>query len=513
MERILYVPLDERTCNYDLPRQLAGLTDCMELLTPEEGWMGFRKQPADREKIWEWIEENAGDCAYAILSVDTLVYGNIIGSRIHERSREECLETLERFVRLKRDHPKLKIHAFNLVARAAAYNGAMEDPDYWADYGYDIWRYMYLTDRMRRGLSPEEERQELDELKARIPENILADFLRRRETDRAVNLRCVELTRDGVFDVLTVPKDDTAEFGASAMDQLALSRKVRECRVMDRVLVYPGADEAGCVQTARIFCLMKGYVPRVYPRFSSVLGPTIVPRYEDRPLMENVKSQIFSCGGICVENAEMSDCLLALNSPGAHMIEAAYQEEKDISFSSHINMHDFLRYLLWYRKTYGKCVGLAEVSVCNGCEREFMEYALISGALKEVSAVGGWNTSANTIGVVLATTVIASWYGDFENLPEKREQLETMRIHSLVADWLFQAGVLREVLTDVEGKYDPYDLGEHKADALAFIQPRLEKAVEETLGEFAAPKRIRLTFDGFHWDMVQMLRFSVQKEE
>lgn len=73
----------------NFPGLLSQMTEGLELLRPPYEWMGFLKKPADREKIWEWLFEQAGECDYAILSVDTLVYGNIIGSRIHTYSMEE----------------------------------------------------------------------------------------------------------------------------------------------------------------------------------------------------------------------------------------------------------------------------------------------------------------------------------------------------------------------------------------------------------------------------------------
>ena len=109
----------------------------------------------------------------------------------------------------------------------------------------------------------------------------------------------VDLVRDGVFDVLTVPKDDTAEYGYAALDQMAIAKRVRELRLPDsRVLVYPGADEVGSVLFARVFNQIKNYRPRIYIRYSSVYGPFIVPRYEDRPLQEGIKAQICSLGGV-----------------------------------------------------------------------------------------------------------------------------------------------------------------------------------------------------------------------
>ena len=84
MKRILYVPLDERACNYEFPALLAGRTEDVALVEPPGGWMGFKKKPADIDALWAWLFENAGQCSHAILSVDTLVYGNIINSRTHQ---------------------------------------------------------------------------------------------------------------------------------------------------------------------------------------------------------------------------------------------------------------------------------------------------------------------------------------------------------------------------------------------------------------------------------------------
>ena len=196
MNRILYVPLDERACNYEFPALLAGMTEDVALVEPPVGWMGFKKKPADIDALWAWLFENAGQCSHAILSVDTLVYGNIINSRTHHRPLEACMETLSRFTELKRKNPELSIHAFNLVARVAAYDSAAEDPDYWASYGRKIWRYACLTDKAERGEADEAERGECAALRREIPDGVLDDFLARRAVDRAVNLACVDLVRD-----------------------------------------------------------------------------------------------------------------------------------------------------------------------------------------------------------------------------------------------------------------------------------------------------------------------------
>ncbi|WP_411678344.1 DUF4127 family protein [Caproicibacter sp.] len=512
MSKVLYVPLDERACNYAFPRLLAEMTDGIELLVPPCEMMGKLKIPADYGRIWQWVFQNAPACEYAILSVDTLIYGNIVNSRTHHRTREECEKTLENFRRLKKNNPGLKIHAFNLVARVAACNDSHEDPDYWAKYGRGIWRIAYLTDKIGRGHASDEEKAELRRLDGTVPEEYLNDFLARREVDRFTNLRCVDLVKEGVFDVLTIPKDDTAEYGYAAMDQAAIAKRVRAGRVMDRVFVYPGADEVGCVIFARVFNLIKEYVPRVYVRYSSTWGPTVVPLYEDRPLHESIKSQITSAGGIVEDCPDRSDCMLAVNSPGKYMIESMDQDEKDLTFTSHSNMHEFLRYIDYYARSDRKAVGLAEVSVCNGCENEFMDYAALSGVLQKVQAVGGWNTSQNTIGVVLAQTVIASYYNRFLGNAEKFRLSEEFKMRSIVCDWLYQANVLRSFLAETKGQIDPFALGGNRGSVEKYFRDRLNKLIREKFGGSYRGADIVIDDLFFQWDGVFYINLHVQLE-
>ncbi len=513
MTKVIYVPLDERACNYYFPQKLAQMTDDIELLVPAYENMGMLKTPANYDQIWQWIFENAPDCEYAILSVDTLVYGNIINSRTHYRTCEECEKTLDNFRKLKKINPNIKIHAFNLVARVAAYDDAHEDPDYWGKHGRNIWHYTYLTDKIAREHASEEEKNELIELANAIPQEYLTDFLNRRKVDRFTNLYCIDLVKEGIFEILTIPKDDTAEYGYAAMDQTAIAKKVREERLMDKVLVYPGADEVGSVIFTRVFNLIKGYTPRVYVRYSSVLGPTIVPCYEDRPLHESIKSQITSLGGIVEDNSDRSDCMLAVNSPGKYMIESMDQDAKDLTFTSHINMHEFLRYIDYYVSNYKKAVGIAEVSVCNGCENEFMDYAAIAGIFDKVQAVGGWNTSQNTIGVVLAQTVIASYYNRFCDNYEKFKLSEEFKLRSIVCDWLFQANVLRTFLKETKDKIDPFVLDDHYDAVKDYFVNHLNQLIcEKFHGKY---KGANIAIDNlyFNWNGVFYINFYIKLED
>jgi hypothetical protein len=445
MVKVIYVPLDERPCNYKYPKLLSEMTDDIQMLIPPFKYMGKLKKPADIDELWTWIFENTRDAKYAVLSIDTIVYGNIINSRIHHKTKDECEKNLLKLRKIKEINPYIEIHGFNLVARVANYNSSAEDPDYWKLYGANIWKYSYLMDKISRGQATGEDQQELGNIIKIIPDDILKDFLDRRATDRHINLQCLDCVKNGIIDYLVIPKDDTAEYGYAALDQSAISKKIFEEGLMDRVMVYPGADEVGAVLFTRVFNKIKKYVTRVYIKYSSTLGPFIIPKYEDRPLNEAIKAQITSAGGICVDTHEESDFLFAVNSPGKFMIECGDQfSNKDLTFSTHTNLHEFIRYINYYIDRYKKPCAVADVAFSNGADNEFMKYANIDRVLNKICAYGGWNTSENTNGMCIAHACIHSYYN--KNGWDDREILsKEFLARKVVEDWLFQANMLYQL--------------------------------------------------------------------
>ena len=84
--KILMLPLDERPCNYLYPQLMpeAGY----QLLLPPREIMGDKKRAGDFEKISEWLLQNVGSADACILSLDTLIYGGIVPSRLHDLLRK-----------------------------------------------------------------------------------------------------------------------------------------------------------------------------------------------------------------------------------------------------------------------------------------------------------------------------------------------------------------------------------------------------------------------------------------
>ena len=512
MHKILYVPLDDRPCNYQYPLLLADITEDVELLAPPFSLMGQCKQLANFEKIWEWLFANAAQAEYAILSVDTLVYGNIIGSRTHQRTVEEIDQTLQRFEALKQQFPHLKIEAFNLVARVSAYNSSFEDPDYWQEYGYRIWRLGWLTDQSQRKELSSSEEEEICRLKEEIPSDVFGDFARRREKDLAVNLRCVDFVQKGIFDHLVIPKDDTALYGYAAMDQQALAHHIYESRTAHQIMIYPGADEVGAVLLARIFGFIHQWSPRIYTRYSSVTGSCVVPKYEDRPLSESIKAQITSLGGICVDSALESDFLFAVHCPGTVMEECAEQFQKSPTYRTHVNLHEFFRYIQYYINAYDRPAVLSDVAFANGADIEMMQHAELCGLWERLSAYGGWNTAENTNGLCLAHGAIHTYYAQKGFSENKLMASKQFLVRKIIEDYLFQASLLGELTQKVTQQYpgrSPYYCEGIHDEMAAYAGKRLtEMACEAFSGTFSG-KNISLQDFTLPWNRIHELAFSL----
>ncbi len=224
MGKMVYLPLDERPCNYRYPQQLAAMTD-FELSAPDIRILGDKKRPADAETVAEWLTEEAGDADNLLVSVDMLVYGGIVPSRLHRLPKEQCLRRLRLLERLKERNPNLRIYAFSLIMRVPAYSGSEEEPDYYANFGRELFLYGWYKDKSAQEPLDPAERQQFETIRRSIPPSVLADYLHRRGVNAFVNETVVDMTASGIIDFLVIPLDDNAEYGFSPMEQRRLALK------------------------------------------------------------------------------------------------------------------------------------------------------------------------------------------------------------------------------------------------------------------------------------------------
>lgn len=161
--KIVLLPLDERPCNYSYPAMMpqAGY----EVVLPPLDIMGDKKEPGDTAKIRAWLTNQAKTANAMVISLDTLIYGGIVPSRIHHRTADELIREVDILASLKKINPDLKLYVFGLIMRCPVYSSADEEPDYYKDFGAEIHLYGKYTHLAKLGKLSSEEEKDFERVK------------------------------------------------------------------------------------------------------------------------------------------------------------------------------------------------------------------------------------------------------------------------------------------------------------------------------------------------------------
>lgn len=195
--------------------------------------------------------------------------------------------------------------------------------------------------------------------------------------------------------------------------------------------------------------------------------------------------------------------MLAVNAPGKQQIESGDQKTGRIFASDNAtNPEELLRYIHFFRKQYDKPVGISDVTMANGCDNIFMERARCHKIFDEITVLGGWNTAENTNGVVIAVLSIASYYQDWKEYPVLKKEADTFLLRALIADWLCQANVLQDFVSDYAPAHqiNPYFLEEHTDEATDYFITNLRQLLLDKLDNHLKEQPVFLENIRFNWN-------------
>lgn len=459
--RILYLPLDERPCNYLFPQLQLPPSSGVDLLMPPRAFLGRKKEPADREALMDWLARELPGSEHAVVSLEMLLYGGLLPSRVHQDQPATIRRLLERFAAILRRSgagpggPEVSL--FGLIMRTPAYSSDEEEPDYYAHYGRQIFLRGYLDHKHAlEGLSAREEA--LLGSTACIPATIISDYERRRRTNLESLYGVGELLREGLVRRFVLPEDDTAEFGYGPREKAAVLARFAELGVGDRVHSYPGADEVGMVLTARAATSLRtvtagsGFdsteagessrVARVYVLYSHEAARRIVPKYESQSLERSVAAQIDAVGAVEVGDPAAADIVLGVAAPAGSMIEAAEQSHAPAAASETEAFVDSLMAL--QAGGPGRVCALADCVHANGSDRHLVELLSRRGAWGRLAGYAGWNTAGNTLGTVLARALL-EW-----RFPDASARLRNLS-YRLLDDWAYQTHIRTRAREELAG--------------------------------------------------------------
>lgn len=487
-DKIMFIPLDERPCNYNYPEMIYNIT-LDNLIKPPLSILGNKKDPADVNELQEWILKNLEGVSHLILSIDMLVYGGIIPSRIHQLEEKDIFNRVQFIEIIKNINPDIKIFAYNLITRVPSYNSDDEEPDYYEYHGANISKYGYYSDLIEQDLADEKQKEEFAEIKDMIPNKVMDDYLNRRQKNHALNKKVIDYVENDLIDFLIFPMDDNSEYGFSSKERRKIIEKVYQKELFDKIYSYPGADEVGTVLTTRAFLDKMNYRPKVYIKYATEKGKNIIPYLEDRPLEQTVKYHILAANGIVVDNSKEADYVLVVNNPTEKILNSIKGWESILYMDDIMdpgrNLNEVVESINYYLSK-DIPVAVADAAVVNGSDQYLMQLLKNYNLINKLAAYGAWNTSSNTIGSVVAHANILSYYQKHNNLTEKQKELSNRyQFLRYLEDWGYQHNVRGEVTKKLpEYDLDYFDLKDKTDFISGLIENKLYEFKNEYIPEF-----------------------------
>ena len=411
--RICFIPIDNRPVCYNLAKDITDIDEDIELLIPPREYLGDLRKKADIEKLFLWLEQMS-ECDSIVLSLDTLTYGGLIPSRRSEESFEELEERIKKLKAiLEKKHAK--IYAFSSIMRISNNNFNEEEKEYWSEYGTKIFKYSYELHKNGFADFPE------------IPHEIINDYLNTRARNFKINRNFLEWHKEGFFTALIFSKDDCAEFGLNVME-------AQELEALGG-FTKTGADEIPLSLLAR--AIKKDI--KVYVDYTEPDCTDLISNYEDISIDNSVSGQIELCGLKRVDVFDEADFILVVNNFRTKQGELVMGWETE-PFNKTFNPPD-------------KPFAVADVRYANGADNAFVE-ELLKNFTDKFLGYSGWNTSANTLGSLLAEIKVCIGAKNFNNKAFKK-----LLITRFLDDWAYQANVRGKISEpcDISALMKPFE--------------------------------------------------------
>ncbi|MTI80572.1 MAG: DUF4127 family protein [Firmicutes bacterium] len=470
---IMYVPLDQRPVNLNY---VTGTVDAAadNVITPPLELLPHKRNPGEIGKLWQWVFENGKQADYIVLSADTMVYGGLTPSRIHNISEDVLTERLANFDKIKELNPDAKLFVFDTIMRTHKQNTSLAEPDYYGIYGSKIFEITALWDKGEVQDLTSVEEKHLRKLLDSVPQEVLKDYMDRREKNSTVNSKLVEKTYDGVIDHLVLCRDDTSSYSQSSREYRVLAEMARDLP-RNKFTAIAGADEVGLLLLTRAVNEMNNQKPAVYTRYANGVGGMTIPRYEDYEVWKSVRDHINAAGCLPAYTPKEADLILAVNTPENGVTGEAGSVKNMVKDSEVINafVNDIGVYI-----GRGHRLAVADIAFNNGSDNSLMAELASANLLEKLTAYAGWNTAGNSLGYALGQGVLAGYM-------EEKEAQHILAVR-LLDDWGYQANVRSDIQRNLVKEVDltKFNIQDKEALMRAAVKAKLMQFADENLDQF-----------------------------
>lgn len=486
--------MDDRPYCVKQVRMLAEMVD-YELVMPPLELLGSFTTPGNPEAIMDWLlaEAHSGADA-AILSLDMLAYGGLVASRSPHVRTQLALQRLDGLKLLRDRAPQLRILASNVIMRLSITAANEHSAIYWSL----LRRYSELAE-FAESSTRETQQKELEQVKRRIPADVLGQYLACRDRNHNINLRAIQELADGQIDFLALTQEDASQHGLHRPEQAQLQAEIDRQGLQHKALIYPGADEAGATLFSRFVHGHMEKTPRIYLMPSHIGHMKNIATFEDRPFNETVTAHVKAIGGEVAASPDGADLILAINAPlrreRDYYLADEHREartEKCRQFASKI------------AELNHPGLAICDAAFANGAEDAFISALLEAGVQPlDLLSFAGWNTGGNSVGSALAqgtlrlialqdkgafdlANVVVSLtpmrYLELLNslIASERAHVGLLFYH-LVDDWLYMARVRPKVTKTIVSLLQAsiFDLGNSYPQAETIVRDELTKSAAD----------------------------------
>ncbi|MBN2219163.1 MAG: DUF4127 family protein, partial [Kosmotogaceae bacterium] len=429
--RIVFLPVDERFCTRDYFLLLAGAAN-LNVVTPPKSYLGAKKTPPDIVRLHRWLEDVVLPGDYLVISIDMLVHGGLIPSRMSLDSLDTLKERLTILEELKaRD---VRIYATTTVTRTPFYDSAEEEPDYWQYFGLSMYDLSRLLARSFRG---EKVYDSVIEKMERIPTHFVTDYLVRRIRNREMVSSVIDLVNSNIIEFLNLVLDDNSKESISLAESEIHQARVDSLGIGSRVSIHAGADEATLSLLARVLSQSSGETPSFEIFYSSPEHKEFIPPYEGSPLFIGIRNHIEAAGGKVVDAG--GEILLMANNP-----EIGLDSPQQLSRPE--DLSPYKRFFSELEANSRRIKGIADVKFTNGSDNYLVKELLKRDGLNWLETnYSAWNTAGNTLGTVCAHSIVQllGQKGMLELDPLKMKELQAI---FFLEHWAFQSNVRQKLL-------------------------------------------------------------------
>lgn len=383
--QVVLIPLDSRPPCRDFPGQLTRIAN-INVIIPPPGYLDYYQQPADCPALADWLTAVGPSADAVIVSIDQLVHGGLLASRLpagNRASAEKVLLLLEQF---HQQNPHIPIYAFNIIPRLL-----LADTDENKPYRYAMATYSALTDKLSLTGS-DTDRAQLEQLETIIPLSIRQRYLDMYATNLWLSQQLMDLATKGVLHHVVLGQDDAQPYGMANMTKRTLQLMQNELPTPGHVSLTRGTDEIAATLVARLIAEHQGFAPHIYVNYSWPGAAQVVMPYMPGTVEQTVAEKIALVNGLQVSNPAEADFILYVHigtpaTPPSVMLHAVKELKQHVAA--------------------GRPVSLVDLSEKYDTRKNLFPYlAKANFALSSLLSYNGWNTTSNSVGTAVAHPVI-----------------------------------------------------------------------------------------------------------